>query len=1488
MTVHTYAGNGPANLVSNAIPFKPGVVNDARNVRILDGMVEVPVAIQVLGRWPNDSSIRSLLVQFNAPMVTATKQYTLEVGLARRTVDASIIPVSWDVPQRVFTLPPTYLSDSLIAWEQKPLGQPGFAAWDQKQLQYYGRIENPGISNCARNDQYYDAITTTYQLYVRTGDVKYLINARRWALHHRRDQIYLTGANIGHPQCTGGYLNNTRYTFPQGLVQDYFMFGDEEDKRVSTLVVDNFYMNSSWNWWWYKAPNTRGFWTEREPAFALIGVLAQYEATNDVRYLNFAREKITLLHRMQTENGRRAWVHNLYDHDPAEGCSATTYGSSPWMSGLLLEAVVKYHKLTADSTAREAIVMAVDDLSARYVATSGSFAGRSFIYLGCTSAYNEGTPDLDNLISHAYGYAWKLTGNNAYRTIGQALFNTAVADGYAGAHKQYDQQFRSSGHFVAYVSSPPPGTDTTAPTVSLTSPATAQTVSGTIVLAASATDNVGIAGVQFLLDGQAYGAEDTTDPYSISMNSSTLPNGSHTLAARARDAAGNVRTSGTVTVTISNADTSAPSVAVISPVAGQVVSGNISVGVNASDNVGIAGVQLLFDGQTYGPEDTSAPYTLSMNSSAWANGNHTLAARARDAAGNVRTSAAITFRVNNVTNVDTIPPTVSVTSPAMAQMVSGAITGIVNASDNVGVVGVQFLLDGGVYGTEDTSAPYTVNLNTSTVPNGSHTLAALARDAAGNVRTCTAVTFTINNSSSIDTVAPTVSVTSPVTGQMVSSTLIASANAADNVGVAGVQFLVDGQAYGDEDTSMPYSISVLAMGLTNGSHTVVARARDMAGNVSTSAVAAFNVNRAITPNTLSIPTTHPRLWWTPERLKQARAWYAAHPFTPRADDYVGQAFRYVITGEASYARAAITRAMSITVDPTRTSGANEIRWSGEQVIFTYDWCYDQMTEQERKTLVDRWNGYLEVGRQQAWGGPNMPQNNYFWGYLRTNFEWGVATYHENPSAQVFLDDALGTRWSAFVQHSTANGRGGAAQEGTQYGPYLLNYATVPMMTGALQGRNLFEETNFFKEAVFHLIYATPPGQTIARSDNKPHWDVFPNNDDHGYLWGGSAQYRDLGDFMTTAAGYWKDLPVGQYARRWLKTVRPAVSPFVAATDTVGTERDLSSLPLDYYAPGPGWFYGRTAWGSQATAVNVILGSRSGVGGHIHDDQGQWQMWRNGRWLSREAAGYSDSVAAYRGTGTVPVFKAPAHNVILVNGAGMADGDQNGPPVVRRLESRREYSYAAVDLTPAYRNNLLRYPRAERDNAAVGHIEREFVFLRGLETLVVFDRVQSSEQAGTGTTKTFLAHFEQPPTADGPNSHVAVNGDQALRLTTLLPARASYRVVAEGGRVGLNRLEIDTSGETLSYFLTVLQARDANGQNLTSQLTETATSYVVTLQHPTRGNVRLEFNKGAASTGGGVAYSLASMPTSINPFIGTVQTIEVGSSGPVWGGSATGQ
>jgi hypothetical protein len=96
---------------------------------------------------------------------------------------------------------------------------------------------------------------------------------------------------------------------------------------------------------------------------------------------------------------------------------------------------------------------------------------------------------------------------------------------------------------------------------------------------------------------------------------------------------------------------------------------------------------------------------------------------------------------------DSQPPTVSLTAPANGATVSGTVAVSATASDNVGVVGVQFKLDGANLSSEDTSSPYSINWDTTTASNGSHTLTATARDAAGNTTTSTSRTVTVSNGS---------------------------------------------------------------------------------------------------------------------------------------------------------------------------------------------------------------------------------------------------------------------------------------------------------------------------------------------------------------------------------------------------------------------------------------------------------------------------------------------------------------------------------------------------------------------------------------------------------------------------------------------------------------------------------------------------------------------------------------------------------------------
>ncbi len=313
--------------------------------------------------------------------------------------------------------------------------------------------------------------------------------------------------------------------------------------------------------------------------------------------------------------------------------------------------------------------------------------------------------------------------------------------------------------------------DTTAPTVSITAPAAAATVSGSAVtVSADASDNVGVTSAQFLLDGANLGSADTTSPYSISWDSTLASDGAHTLSARASDAAGNTATSAAITVTVDNA---AP---VISAVASSAITDTLATitwttGETADSRVEY-GLTTAYGSLT--TLDTALVASHSVNlTGLTASTLYHFRVRSADASANVATSGDFTFTTTAAP--DTTAPTVSITAPAAAATVSGAaVTVSASASDNVGVVGVQFRLDGANLGAEDLSAPYSIAWDSTLAIDGVHTLSALARDAAGNQATATGVSVTVDNS------APTFSaiVASAITE--VSATISWTTNEASN------------------------------------------------------------------------------------------------------------------------------------------------------------------------------------------------------------------------------------------------------------------------------------------------------------------------------------------------------------------------------------------------------------------------------------------------------------------------------------------------------------------------------------------------------------------------------------------------------------------------------------------------------------------------------------------------------------------------------------
>jgi hypothetical protein len=671
--------------------------------------------------------------------------------------------------------------------------------------------------------------------------------------------------------------------------------------------------------------------------------------------------------------------------------------------------------------------------------------------------------------------------------------------------------------------------------------------------------------------------------------------------------------------------------------------------------------------------------------------------------------------------------------------------------------------------------------------------------------------------------------------------------------------------------------------------------------------AAFIAEAQTFPN--NIPTSHRRIWWNTQRLNQAQTWFTTHPFNPStstnpvesSSDPTGNAMKYVLTGNTTNARVAINWALNaINTMPTSGLTCDQCRWYGEESIIAFDWCYDQMTATERSTFTTKMNQVVTAFNATSWGN-NNPESNYFWGYQRLSLMWGIASYWENTTnATTFVNNALQTKWDGIFIPYSNRAPGGIPAEGVDYGYTVETYPVVPFETMKVYGRDMYAETDYFKRSIFNNIYSMLPGLTYdnpGRSTPGKSW--FPFGDSGDFLGAQDPILRSgAKDFMKSAAIRWNSIKIGQYSRKWLSTLNASFPKLYDAIDPGGSEADFSSLPLDYFSTGDvGHAFMRTQWGQQASIVHLQLASPAVIG-HEHFDTGNWQIWRNQRFLSRESPGRGTgsgySYVGYNNVGRVDAEASVNHNVLLFGGQGHASGSDIpstvGNAQVLRMETAPTYFYSVVDVTPSYLNSNKDNPAWSNNN--ISHAEREFIFIRPLEALFIFDRTESISTANT--TKTFLAHFQNQPTLDGTQAYLSVNGNQAFRLQTLLPANLptnGYRLINEQSSKTNEtgnpyRLEVEQSGTGVQYFMHVAQARDASDASLTASVTDNGSTYTVTISHPTKGGVKIILNKGINTSGGSFGFSPTGIPSTTSPLRTTVQGISVTDDGPIWSGTTS--
>ena len=350
--------------------------------------------------------------------------------------------------------------------------------------------------------------------------------------------------------------------------------------------------------------------------------------------------------------------------------------------------------------------------------------------------------------------------------------------------------------------------DNIKPTGSLLYPFSGQVLSGSISIIAEADDNDSLKSVVFYINEDSVGVK-TTAPFIYDWDTTLeFDDYYYVIYVQINDASGNHITLGPISVYIDNeeniqVDTTPPTGTIVYPPAAAVVSGNVTIEINAFDNEKVEKVEIVIDG-SFSIVDQSSPYEYVWNTTTYAEDmDHFISATVTDSSDNTTNLMPVTVFVDNEINVvyDTTPPSVVITNPAANQTVSGNINVTAAAFDNIAVSKVEFYHNSDLYSTDNTY-PYAASWNTQDETEDSeHIWYAKTYDTSDLTAQSQSIAVYVNNE---DNVLPSGFIAQPYAGQSVSGNVEILISAFDNIGVTSVDLYINGENI-ISLTDLPYS-----------------------------------------------------------------------------------------------------------------------------------------------------------------------------------------------------------------------------------------------------------------------------------------------------------------------------------------------------------------------------------------------------------------------------------------------------------------------------------------------------------------------------------------------------------------------------------------------------------------------------------------------------------------------------------------------------------
>jgi hypothetical protein len=532
------------------------------------------------------------------------------------------------------------------------------------------------------------------------------------------------------------------------------------------------------------------------------------------------------------------------------------------------------------------------------------------------------------------------------------------------------------------------------------------------------------------------------------------------------------------------------------------------------------------------------------------------------------------------------------------------------------------------------------------------------------------------------------------------------------------------------------------------------------------------------------------------------------------------------------------------------------RWWGEAWALTVDWIYPILTVEDKATIRQvflRWShelvttGYHRPGYydESLVGVVNDPVlladrsavhwagNNYFTAHMRNLGLMAMAfDPADDPGGELgaYLQVAIGAHLYMVDELLRTDAAGGLAPEGFEYSPQAIGYVIQFLLALHTAGQDdaarwgprvRFDSIPFWDEVVPAFLHSIAPAPVVLPGEEwrgpvyQPAW----YGDGQTYwvpdmieLFGPLGRYDDL-------AGNGERLA----AIRWIQTHTPpggaeALIPKRVADTETHHDAILYFLlfdpaapapadprpgqPLFHLAPGVGRFLARTSWNADATWFTFALGWQ-GVD-HRHGDGNQFELYRNGEWLTKGLVGYGSSFDDGDPTDDYVFPSSEYHNTLALENDPPqynSPGDHThqhwlrgsqwpidpaGAPTILAMSVAPGYAYALGDATNLY-NSIY------EQTTDILHASRSIVWLAP-DAIVIYDRAASETD---GRFKRFWLNLPADGTVDGTRTTMTTASGQQLVIDTLLPAGVAPSVQP------LDIREEDmASGEPMRYRLLV--------------------------------------------------------------------------------------